>query len=60
MDAEKESPGAGYAKEKRVLWVSIGSSGGELEAVRDEGTRGVSRRGLVDQKRGREGWTVGL
>lgn len=39
-------------KEERVLWVSIGSSGGGLEAGRHEGTRGASRRGLVGQKRG--------
>lgn len=48
-------------REKRVLRVSIGSSGGELEAGRHEGTRGVPEEGVgVGEGRGEGGWTVGL
>lgn len=39
-------------KEKRVLWVSIGSSGGELEAGRHEGTRGVPEEGVSRAEEG--------
>lgn len=42
-------------KEKRVLWVSIGSSGGELEAGRHEGTRGVPEEGVSRAEEGVRG-----
>lgn len=45
----------------RVLWVSMGSSGGGLEAGRHEGTRGATEEGVSRPGGGGEvGWTVGL
>lgn len=38
-----------------MLWVSIGSSGGELEAARHEGTREVFEEGVSRPEEGLRG-----
>lgn len=55
MDADRELRPVRKEKRVCVLWVSIGSSGGELEAGRHGGTRGVPEEGVSRPEEGVRG-----